>query len=350
MEQKRYKYKEVLVARFSALGDVAMSIPVLYSVCRSYEGIHFTFVTREAYTALFINKPANLTVIGVDVDVKYKGIGGLRRLSADLGKPDVFVDLHSVLRTHVLSLFMRLKGVHVYKIDKGRKYKRKLVHFGAGVMSPLKTTAQRYSEAFLNASLRITSNFDGLFAQQPADAQLFATVSAPKAAGEQWIGIAPFAAHQGKIYPLDRMRQVLDALAERANTKIFLFGGGEAETKTLSEWAAAHTNVVCVAGKKLGFVAELALMSQLDVMLSMDSGNMHLAAIAGAHTVSIWGPTHPSAGFVAWHTQSNDCLGAGLECRPCSIFGNKPCRFGDMRCMLSVKPKDVIAHINKILA
>lgn len=350
MAQKNHNQKEVLITRFSALGDVALCIPVVYSACRSFEDYHFTFVTREAFTPIFVNPPENLTVIGVDLANSYKGFFGILRLSSFLGKPDVYIDLHNVLRTRLLGLMMRLKGVSVRTVDKGRRYKRKLVKMGAGVMSPLKPTAQRYSDTFLKASMRVSHNFFGLFADSPADTSIFADISSPKQADEQWIGIAPFAAHPGKIYPLDRMQTVLQALAARPHAKIFLFGGGDDEIKTLNQWADQHPNVVCVAGRKLGFVGELSLMNHLDVMLCMDSSNMHLAAIAGTHVVSIWGATHPSAGFAAWRLTSSDCLGAGLECRPCSIFGNKPCRYGDLRCMLSVKPKDVIAHINKILS
>jgi ADP-heptose:LPS heptosyltransferase len=341
---------EIVVARFSALGDVAMCIPVLYSVCVSYPGIDFKFVTRKAYTSLFINKPSNLEVMGVDLKKEYKGILGMRRLSRDLGTPDTFIDLHDVLRTRLLGSLLKLKGVRVITFDKGRKYKKRLVTNGAMTMSPLKSNMQRYDEAFLEVPLRRTTPFAGLFVEHPANESLYASVSAPKAADERWIGIAPFAAHPGKIYPLDKMQIVLDELAQHPDNKIFLFGGGEDEIATLTAWAAKYNNVVCVAGKNIGFAAELSLMHHLDVMLSMDSGNMHLAAIAGTRVVSIWGATHPSAGFVAWRTNTADCLGVQLSCRPCSIFGNKPCRYGTLGCMHAIYPKDIIAHINTILS
>jgi ADP-heptose:LPS heptosyltransferase len=347
---QRNKVENIVVVRFSALGDVAMCIPVLYSVCLSFPDCHFTFVTRKSFAQIFVNKPQNLTVHGIDLNTDYKGFWGMNKLSRELGRPDVLIDLHSVLRTHILASLMRIKGVRVITFDKGREYKRQLTKVGAMEMSPLKHTIQRYAEAFQQVPMRATERFNGLFADTASDPAAFAAVSKPKAQGERWIGIAPFAAHLGKIYPLAKMQQVFDALSQNSNYKIFLFGGGADETKILSDWAANRQNVVCVAGKKLGFAAELSLMNHLDVMLCMDSGNMHLAAIAGTRVVSIWGATHPSAGFAAWRTLSEDYMSVQIFCRPCSVFGNKPCRFGHMNCLRSIQPQTIIAHINKILA
>jgi ADP-heptose:LPS heptosyltransferase len=349
MEQKTNKKKEVVIVRFSALGDVAMCVAVLYSVCRSHPEIQFTFVTKQTIIGILVNRPANLTVIGVDLKDTYKGIGGMYRLSKELGKPAMFIDLHSVLRTHILCALMRLKGVRVLKIDKGRKYRRYMVKNGANTISPLKNMFTRYAEVFAKVPFTLDNRFEGLYAESPAEVSLFSSVTAPKGNGECWIGVAPFAAHESKIYPLEKMQQVVNKLAENANTKIFLFGGGAVETQTLTEWAYNHDNVICVAGKKLGFKGELALMNYLDLMVCMDSGNMHLAAIAGAKTLSIWGATHPAAGYTAWKSTAEERLDLILECRPCSIFGDKKCKYGTHACMTAIKPRDIVERVNFLL-
>ena len=69
----------VLVARFSALGDVAMTVPVLYSAARCYPDVEFTFVTRASMASIFVDAPRNLNVIGLNLG-EYKGVGGLWRL------------------------------------------------------------------------------------------------------------------------------------------------------------------------------------------------------------------------------------------------------------------------------
>ena len=86
-------------------------------------------------------------------------------------------------------------------------------------------------------------------------------------------------------------------------------------------------------------------MQHLDVMVSMDSANMHLASLVATPVVSVWGATHPYAGFMGWNQKMDNAVQLNMRCRPCSIFGNKPCQRGDYACLTAIKP-DVI--INKV--
>jgi len=95
---------------------------------------------------------------------------------------------------------------------------------------------------------------------------------------------------------------------------------------------------------------ELILMSHLDVMLSMDSANMHLASLTATPVVSVWGATHPYAGFMGWNQDSENVIQLPLECRPCSIYGQKPCLRGDYACLNNIAPNTIVEHINKILS
>ena len=137
------------------------------------------------------------------------------------------------------------------------------------------------------------------------------------------------------------MHDVVAILAREPRTHIFLFGGGGAEQEVLEAWAAEFQACTSLAGKKYGFAAEMALMNHLDAMLSMDSGNMHLAAIAGTKVVSIWGATHPFAGFTPWRCEQQLLIQQPLDCRPCSVFGNAPCRKGNYECLRSIAPQRV---------
>ena len=91
-------------------------------------------------------------------------------------------------------------------------------------------------------------------------------------------------------------------------------------------------------------------MSQLDVMYSMDSANMHLASLVNTQVVSFWGATHPYAGFMGW----NQCLENvvqvdELTCRPCSIYGQKTCYRKDYACLNRITPKQIINRIENAL-
>ena len=132
---------------------------------------------------------------------------------------------------------------------------------------------------------------------------------------DNWIGIAPFAQYESKVYPLDLMQEVIDTLAEENNNKIFLFGGGDAEIKKLNELKKNHNNVIVLAGKT-NLKEELDIISNLNVMLSMDSGNAHIAAMMGVKVITLWGATHPFAGFKPFHQPDDFCITSDREQYP----------------------------------
>ena len=343
MDQKS-NVKTILITRFSAVGDVAMTIPLLYSLSDAYPWHRFIFVSRERFGQFFINKPENIDFIGIN-PVEYKGLSGLFRLYRELSlyEPDMLADLHDVLRTKILRTYFKLFGrIKVASIDKGRKEKAALTKPGKTNKQQLKSTFERYSEVFTKLGLPFTPSFTSLFKDNKGYIGDFATFIPPKG-DDRWIGIAPFARHGGKIYPLDKMEQVVAQLSQQEQTKLFFFGNGPEEEKTINQWCDKYPNCISFIGKT-DFNGELRLISHLDAMLCMDSANMHMASLVGTPAVSVWGATSPLAGFLGWQQHMDDCIELQLECRPCSIFGNKPCRYGDYRCM-NIEPRIIAEKI-----
>lgn len=339
----------VLLARFSAFGDVAMSIPVIYSACRCYPDVTFVLATRPAMTGMFVNAPANLTVAAADLRTDYAGATGICRLVKELDSRyhfDAFIDLQADLRTRLMGLCCRLRGIRVSRLNKGSARKRALTRRRNKVMLPLVSQRARYREAFFKTGLPLAEKFGGLFdGHRKSDPRLFAAITGPRPEGEHWIGIAPFAATRGKIYPPELMKKVLRALDGQPGVRIFLLGGGGIEADTLETWALECEHATCLAGKKYGFGAELALLNHMDVVLTMDSANMQLASIAGAPTVSIWGATHPYCGYKGWRQVDSDTLQLPMTCRPCSVSGTKVCHRGDYLCLGAIKPEIVVAKV-----
>lgn len=331
-----------LAIRFSALGDVAMTIPALYDACRANPGERFLMLTRRGPARLFINAPDNLEVVGVDLD-QYKGLGGMRRLADEMARKGVdrVVDLHDVLRTKALRAFLRLKGAKVAVIDKGRAEKRRLTRASEKHILPLTPGVERYRDTFRRAGLKAGSGFRTIFPSKP-DPALFAAATPPKAEGEKWYAVAPFAAHRGKVYPPAQMEKVIEGLCSRPGAKVFLFTGGPEEEAVAAKWAARWPRIVDMAALRLGFEAEMALMAWCDAMLSMDSANMHLASLAGCRVVSVWGATHPFCGFAGWGQDPADSIQLDMNCRPCSVYGNKPCRRGDYHCLKGITPSRIL--------
>lgn len=346
-EKNNHTLPTVLITRFSAVGDIAMTIPLLYSLASSYPDLHFVFVSRPRLGQFFINRPRNLEFRGVDPS-GYKGLRGLYRLYKELKSeynPVSFADLHDVLRTKILRLFFFLSGVRCAHISKGRREKRALTRAKNKSSRLLPSTFERYADVFARIGLPFTADFTSLFNDGKGDISGFDFL--PPKGDDKWVGVAPFAKHKGKIYPLADMRKVVEILSKHKGIKLFCFGNGAQEEAVVNEWCTSFDNVYSFIGKS-GFDGELRFISHLDLMLSMDSANMHIASLVNVPVVSVWGATSPLAGFLGWRQKENDCIQLNLDCRPCSVFGQKRCRYGDYHCM-NIQPRVIVDHIlNKL--
>jgi ADP-heptose:LPS heptosyltransferase len=337
--------KKILIVRFSALGDVAMTVPAVFALATQYPALEVTVLSRPHMAALFQDMPQNVHFLGADLKGEYAGFRGLNRLVRRLVKErfDYVADFHDVLRSQYLRLVLRLTGSRVARIHKGRQGKRQLVRKERKVMRQQPSSFARYTHVLDRLGLPIHQTFEKLF---PTGAPLPESMQEPTAVRR--IGIAPFAAHPGKIYPQEKMEQVIGLLTQREDVRIYLFGGGKREEDTFAQWESRFPHVKAMT-RLGGMHRELEAMSHLDVMLCMDSGNMHLAALTGIPVVAIWGATHPLAGFMAWHQGELNTLQLPLPCRPCSVFGNKPCRRGDFACMQGIAPETVVERIELIM-
>jgi ADP-heptose:LPS heptosyltransferase len=335
------KPKHILVIRFSAMGDVAMTVPVLRALTEQYPELKITVLTR-AFFKPFFKDLKNVEVYSADLKGKYKGVLGLYKLSKELKalQFDAVADLHNVLRSKILKFFFSRK--EVVQLDKGRSDKKALT--SGKLFQQLKTTHQRYVDVFEALGYSIDLSQPTFSKPTQLTEKLSAFISNKEF---KTIGIAPFAAYQSKMYPLKRMENVISTLSKDCN--IILFGGGDKEIKILNQFETKNENVSSVAGK-LTLDEELDLISNVDVMLSMDSGNAHIAAMLGKKVITIWGVTHPFAGFAPFNQPDEYTLLADRErfpLIPTSVYGNK-CPEGYENVTDSISVKAVVAIVEKI--
>lgn len=338
----------ILILRISAIGDVAMTIPVIYSAAKSNPADTFTVVTQSFLKPIFINTPSNVEVIGINTKGRERKLSGLIRFAAVLARQnyDMVLDLHDVLRTKVIRTFFKLQGKPVFVFDKARKERARLTRQQKKTFTPLRAVIDRYMDVFVQAGLNYTETFTSLFQEHSADVQAMEALVGVKKG--KWIGIAPFAKHQGKIYPIEQTEQIVKTLSEQEGNTIFLFGGRGGEEIILTHWAHIYPNVISAVGR-YPLDIELVLISQLDVLFSMDSANMHFASLVNTPVVSVWGATHPYAGFYGWKQLPNNCIQTNMPCRPCSIFGDKLCGRGDWACLTTIRAEIIINKINHLL-
>lgn len=339
---------KVLVIRLSAFGDVAMLVPVVYSVAQAYPDSRFIVLTRRAFLPLFKSLAKNVETMTFDPKEKHKGIRGLLRLRDGIKKRNFthIADTHDVIRTKVvrtsLALFPKTKTAH---LDKGRGDKKRLIQ-NKDTASPLLSTPERYKQVFEKLGFEFEIRFKNIFEGKQIDYSPLGDWKPEQ--GKQRIGIAPFARHKGKVYPLEKMEKVVEMLSSNPNNQLFLFGGSDAEKHTLKKWAAKYPNTICTVGK-LFLQEELLLMHSLDALVSMDSANMHLASLVETPVVSVWGATHPSIGFYGFRQNLKNAVQTDLDCRPCSVYGNKPCARKDYACLNRIEPKTIVQRIQEIL-
>lgn len=318
----------ILAYRFSAFGDVAMTMPVFREFLEQNPNVEIVMVTRSNFEALFSDLE-RVIFKGIDLD-DYKGFLGLRKLAKELldeFRPNYIADLHDVIRTKILDKIYVRKGHRVFKINKGKEEKEELTDVWNLDKIQLKKTVERYADVFREMGFRVELSH-----------QL-----RPQSNKKSGIGFAPFAQHKGKMLPLEKSFELVKILAQKYT--IYFFGGGKNETETLENWERQIPNTKSLAGK-LNLSEELKKIAQLEVMISMDSANMHLASIVGTRCISIWGSTHPYAGFLGFSQSEDDVVQINdLTCRPCSVFGDKECYRGDWACLEEISVQQIIDKI-----
>ena len=341
---ERGRNPTLLVFRFSAMGDVAMVANVLREFMEQHRCLTVVMVSREAFRPFFMGIPG-LVFHPFYADQAHKGVRGLYRLFNELKQymPVAVADLHDNIRSRFLSLLFRMDGIAVRQLDKGRKEKKALTRGHRKILKPLKPTVERYADVFRKLGYPVTLSHALKQKKLPLPESakgLFADGRVAK------VGIAPFAQHSPKVYPPDRMEEVIGYLDRRGHV-LLIFGGGMAEQQAAEVWQRKYKHVHSLIGR-FSLQQELAIISNLDVMLSMDSAGMHMASLMGVRVLSIWGATHPYAGFLGYGQRLDDCIQVDHPDRPSSIYGNKSCICDGMDSMELIAPAMVIDKLRGV--
>jgi ADP-heptose:LPS heptosyltransferase len=338
--------QRILVVRFSALGDVVMTVPVVKAFLSAHPETEIIMLSDKKMADLFTGIE-RLIFVGADLKGKNKGLLGIYRLYQQLKKAYQFekvADLHGVIRSHLLRLLFRINKKTTAVIDKGRFEKFALVRKENKIYRPLKHSTERYVDVFRMLG------FKGLGKQSFTQETIRfdrSNKNIEKGARIK-IGFAPFAKHVPKMYPLDQFIEVMRYF-DNDQYELYFFGGGPVEMAFIKEWENTFRHAVAF-NHQLGLKDELALMSKMQVMVTMDSANMHLASLVNVPVVSVWGPTHPHAGFYGLGQDPLNAVQVSLACRPCSVFGNKKCWRGDHACMQEITPQAIIEKIKNLIS
>jgi ADP-heptose:LPS heptosyltransferase len=328
------------------MGDVAMTVPVIKALSENYQNAEIILLTGRLFNPFFKDIP-RLRIINPDLKGTHKGIIGMYKLYRHIlseYKPELFIDLHDVLRTKILRFFFRFSGIASHSIDKGRRDKRALTSKKNKDLRQLKHSVERYIEALAKADFNIDPSFKlkKQFEMSPEIRELIGS-------DLKKIGLAPFAKHPQKQYPLEKTSELIELLVSKGY-ELFIFGGGKHEADYAEQPAENYPRVTSLVNR-FKLRDEIALMHHMDLMITMDSANMHMAALTDTKILSIWGATHPYAGFTPYIKKERSIIMQieDLECRPCSVFGNKPCYKETLECLHGISPKKIAETCEQIL-
>jgi ADP-heptose:LPS heptosyltransferase len=337
--------KKILLFRLSAMGDVILTVPVIRNALELNSNLHITLVTHEFFVPFFFGIP-RLRLFSPAFNDRHKGISGLVKLYNDLqdfGPFSIVLDLQDVLQTRVIRAIFRFKGVPVFSINNGRKEKNFILK--TKKIKQLKHATARYIQTFLKAGIKAeigSAPYIDYSTKAFQNARNYLIGKIPETDYLK-IGLSPFANSPTKIWGLDNFKELISLINQNHKAVFFLFGGGEKEIKLLKQLEQHCENVHLVAGKYT-LLEEIAMIRMLDLMIAMDSSNMHLASLSGIKTISIWGGTHPAFGFYPLNQPDEYQIQppeGSLSCRPCSVSGENKCIYGMAKCMQLITATEV---------
>jgi len=338
----------ILVVRFSSLGDLVLTSSPIKSLQQAYPQAEIFFLTKDRYCGIAAELPFVSQIISFDSDTKHKGIAGFFNLIEELKsfKFDIIVDLHSNWRSFLVRRF--LAAPHKVKYHKRSWARFLMVHW-----KWLKIKPQHTLELYQSALCKLGISGSILPPQldlKPEDSNWAISYLKERKvfSGDYLIGLSPGAKWETKRWDKEKFAETGQILAGKLNAKIIIFGDEkEKELANRITQSLTGKNPITAIGLKLNQLT--ALIDRCKILISNDSGLMHIATARKVPVVAIFGPTHPKLGFTPFGEKSI-ALSANVQCSPCSLHGQTPCYQKSRFCLDFISPQKVVEESLKILS
>ena len=317
-----------------------MTVPVISILRSTHPEIKITLLTTKFFSTLYNQIPE---INFLYFEPKHKTVPGLFGLSRKINKinPDFIIDLHDVLRTKILRLFLINKFGQTVVVNKGRKEKKLLIR---GIKSePLKSMHRRYAETFEALNIKINIDDFSYYKKIKITNHNYAFSS-----NDKLIGIAPFARHQCKEYSINNIINFIDSLDK--SWQILIFGAPGNEEQKIIKLCNNKSNRHVISSN-YNLEQQMAIMSNLDVMISMDSANGHIASLFGIDVITIWGATHPNSGYGPLNQPKENSIVPDLNKYPdlpVTIYGSD-CPADYVEAINTIKYERILERLDKII-
>lgn len=328
---------KLLIIRFSAIGDVVLTVHAVRALRAKYPSLEITIATREHLLCLF-ESIGDLKFFMMPKHPSLNDCLGLyRQLRGE--SFDAIADLQSDANSHLLCTMLRRGSMQVEHFDREKRALRLLTSHKSS--APVRNEVLRFLDVFARL---------GLSVEAPPVVRTLLPVPA-EFGGEKtgrWVGIAPFTTKLTKMYPLDRAEEVVRLLCERFD-KVFIFSGPDAEQHFCEQMRQLYPEKVEMVYGRTNLAGEVALISNLDLLVTAAGATMQMSTLTGAPLLALWGGTHPDCGYGAYGADpAENYLQLDLPCRPCSAFGEGCCRREDYACLNRITPAMVMKRVEEM--
>jgi len=338
--------KRILIIRLSSIGDIILATPVPRILKNKFPAAELDFIVKKQFAPLLQDNPYIDHILSLDTG---NGRSELARLKNQLlaRNYDLVVDIHNNFRSHLLKT--GLPGIKVtYKKYAFRRFL--LVKFGWNLYRSVIPVTRRYLDSL--ATFGISD--DGLGPQlfiDPATLQRMDKLLQEKGlyTTRPVICMAPGAGYFTKRWPVEYFTQLAERCIKELNAQIVLLGSAQDQQLTRQITVHLADNAALDLAGSLEIMETAGVLNRADLVVSNDSGLMHLAAALKKKTVAVFGSTTRELGFFPDNPLARVMENNALPCRPCSHIGRKKCPKQHFKCMRDILPDTVFQAVRELL-
>ena len=337
--------RNILIVRFSSIGDIVLTTPLVRAVRRRFPDARIDFVTKREFAELTQTNPHITTVYPYDARTGIRGIFALAR-QLRTQRYDLFIDLHKNFRTHCLRFLTNPAQITTFA--KQIVNRTLLVRMGINRYGKILPVPERYLKPL--HGFGVVNDDQGLeLFPTTADRSHVNTIFEQEhlAEGELVIGFGPITAHPLKQWPVERFIELGQQLVQCYGARILLFGGTR-DRQQVQRIAEQIPNAPIVLCDRLSLLETAAAVQRCDLFLGNDTGIVHIAAAMQRKVIVLYGPTVEEFGFYPYRTQAL-ALCKALPCRPCTHTGKGTCRLKTHACMSEITTAEVIEAVEQML-
>lgn len=331
---------KILIIRFSSLGDVLLTTPIIRTIRNNYPSAEIHFLTKKQFAPILENNPNINQIIKYDSQTeRFKNI--IKKIAKN--RYDLIIDLHSKLNSFLIKLFSGNCKKITY--NKRHFYRWRLTHKSLSKnLAPITSTVSLYFTALDKLGIELDCEKLDIFLPDNQD-EIYSEFRIKNS--ELRISISPGVTHFTKQYPAKYYSQLIDIMINKFNAQVILLGNEYEKSLTIQIANNCKNKILDLSGKT-GIMEMAVIIKNSDLFISGDCGPMHIAGALNKPQIAIFGSTHPKLGFTPINPNSV-IIQKEMSCRPCALHGRDNCPKGHFKCMMDIKPEEIFEKIESIV-